>query len=381
MRVPNESIALTLLWGDPTTGAVLAASYLAPGATFTLGDDGACDACVPAAALGTARFTIASWDEAGPRVHVPLSGHAIFVTPGAPVEITFGAFSLIARRESAIQGDREDFRAGSRRDGLGSVAASLALHAVLLMLLATRAHAVAAAAADRFEHDALTTRSRLLAASAQRDDDAARTLDGLGDVSHAVYAAVEPLRHAEVQPPPRLPAVATSSPELAASPPTSAKNPFVPLGVALPAHAGTKSEEDAFADAIQAQIAAMDPLGFGHVHGEHRQGPSLGKPAEFPSRRVPAGVIDSVVKANAGRIQMCLALGTRRDPALAGEVDVRFVIGATGEVVEAHDAGGELADLDVRRCLVRTFASLSFPRPPLGTQTVTFPIALEATRL
>ncbi len=83
-----------------------------------------------------------------------------------------------------------------------------------------------------------------------------------------------------------------------------------------------------------------------------------------------------MLRANAGRFRMCLEPGLRRNPRLAGRVNVAFVIGADGRVTTAHDAGGALDDDQVRRCVVQTFFGLSFPRPPLGTQAVTFPIGL-----
>jgi hypothetical protein len=136
------------------------------------------------------------------------------------------------------------------------------------------------------------------------------------------------------------------------------------------------------ADAIQAQIASMDPNGFGHVkdtRGHIPRGPQVRFPSELPSERVPASVIASVVRANAGRFHVCHGIGLRRNPTLAGRVQVAFTIDAKGQVTLAHDAGGALEDEDVRRCVVKAFFGLTFPPPPRGgTQNVTFPIVLGA---
>jgi hypothetical protein len=128
-------------------------------------------------------------------------------------------------------------------------------------------------------------------------------------------------------------------------------------------------------DIVEAQIVAIDPEGYGFAHVPDTHG-RLGPPTSGAPPHLPEKVISGVVRTNGGRFRMCLDLGLRRNPRLAGRVNVAFVIGADGQVTSAHDVGGELEDDQVRRCVVQTFFGLTFPRPPLGTQSVTFPIGL-----
>jgi TonB family protein len=58
-----------------------------------------------------------------------------------------------------------------------------------------------------------------------------------------------------------------------------------------------------------------------------------------------------------------------------GRVAVRFVIGRDGQVQGAPlDGGSDLPDKAVVSCVLRAFASLSFPEPEGGIVTVVYPV-------
>jgi hypothetical protein len=93
--------------------------------------------------------------------------------------------------------------------------------------------------------------------------------------------------------------------------------------------------------------------------------------------RIPADVIQRIVRQNQGRFRACYLSGLIRNPSLEGRVAVRFVIDRSGAVSVATDAGSDLPDAQVAACVVRSFYTLSFPEPQGGTVTVTYPISFR----
>lgn len=93
--------------------------------------------------------------------------------------------------------------------------------------------------------------------------------------------------------------------------------------------------------------------------------------------RIPAEVIQRIVRQNFGRFRLCYEAGLRANPGLGGRVVTRFVIGRDGAVAQAQDAGSDLASQEVVSCVVRSFNNLSFPQPEGGVATVTYPIVLN----
>jgi hypothetical protein len=53
------------------------------------------------------------------------------------------------------------------------------------------------------------------------------------------------------------------------------------------------------------------------------------------------------------------------------------VIDRTGAVAVAADGGSDIPDEGVRRCVVSSFLSLSFPAPENGSVTVVYPIVFS----
>jgi hypothetical protein len=62
---------------------------------------------------------------------------------------------------------------------------------------------------------------------------------------------------------------------------------------------------------------------------------------------------------------------------LSGRVTVKFVIDRSGGVSTVADGGSDIPDADVRSCVVRAFANLSFPAPENGSLFVTYPIVFS----
>jgi hypothetical protein len=90
--------------------------------------------------------------------------------------------------------------------------------------------------------------------------------------------------------------------------------------------------------------------------------------------RLPAEVIQRIVRQNFGRFRLCYENGLRGNPNLQGRVTVKFVIDRSGAVGTTADGGSDIPDSGVVQCVVRGFGNLSFPQPEGGMVTVVYPI-------
>jgi tetratricopeptide (TPR) repeat protein len=115
--------------------------------------------------------------------------------------------------------------------------------------------------------------------------------------------------------------------------------------------------------------------GHGRLGGSHASSaPTVRMGASTVSGRLPAEVVQRIVRQNFGRFRMCYEQGLGADPALAGRVSVRFVIGRDGSVTAVADGGSDLPSESTRSCVRSAFEGLSFPQPEGGIVTVVFPI-------
>jgi hypothetical protein len=113
-------------------------------------------------------------------------------------------------------------------------------------------------------------------------------------------------------------------------------------------------------------------------YGRHGIGVGIRAGEATTAGKLPPEVIQRIVRQNFGRFRLCYENGLTKNPALAGRVSTKFLIGAGGAVVTAADGGSDLPDPGVVSCVVRAFYGLSFPEPPGGaTVTVTYPIAFS----
>lgn len=111
--------------------------------------------------------------------------------------------------------------------------------------------------------------------------------------------------------------------------------------------------------------------GFGGGHAT--PSPQIRPGATQVSGSLPAEVIQRIVRQNMGRFRLCYENGLRTNPALQGQVVVRFVIARDGSVKSSTDAGSGFPDRGVVQCVVRLFVNMSFPAPEGGAATVTYP--------
>lgn len=96
------------------------------------------------------------------------------------------------------------------------------------------------------------------------------------------------------------------------------------------------------------------------------------------SGRLPREIIMRVVRQNFGRFRMCYEKGLARDAALAGRVELRFVIERDGSVSRVvSGAGTDLPDAEVVKCATNALNGVSFPLPEGGPASVVFPLLFE----
>jgi hypothetical protein len=148
------------------------------------------------------------------------------------------------------------------------------------------------------------------------------------------------------------------------------------------------------------ELLGLGDIGtIGHGHGSCASGPCMGdgngnflagthrsRAPRLPPTdsvkvggRLPAEVIQRVIRQNFGRFRGCYEFGLRSNPNLQGRVVVSFVIGVDGSVGSASNGGSDLPDPSVVSCIVRSFGGMSFPEPDGGVVSVTYPISLTPT--
>ncbi len=115
--------------------------------------------------------------------------------------------------------------------------------------------------------------------------------------------------------------------------------------------------------------------GHGRLGGAHQmRAPELRQGSVVVNGRLPPEVIQRIVRQNFGRFRLCYQNGLRTNASLQGRVSVRFTIARDGSVSQTQDAGSDLPDASVVRCVVQSFSNLSFPQPEGGVVTVVFPV-------
>ncbi len=112
-------------------------------------------------------------------------------------------------------------------------------------------------------------------------------------------------------------------------------------------------------------------------HGHELNPPRVGYERLDVNGRLPAELIQRVVRQNDGRYRFCYQNGLRANPALAGRVTVKFVVDRHGQVAIATDGGSDLPDASVRQCVISSFTSLSFPENASGSVTVSYPLVFS----
>jgi hypothetical protein len=93
--------------------------------------------------------------------------------------------------------------------------------------------------------------------------------------------------------------------------------------------------------------------------------------------RLSPQVIRELVHAQFGKFKACYEHGLAKQPTLAGEVTVRFDVGADGKVSALTILENQLTDCAVAECVVDAFAGIEFPPPGGGVVSVIYPISLQ----
>lgn len=91
-------------------------------------------------------------------------------------------------------------------------------------------------------------------------------------------------------------------------------------------------------------------------------------------------VIARYIKSQLGQIRYCYERQLSANPDLYGKVQVRFVIGSSGAVVQQAIGTTTLKSAMVEGCILRRVASWKFPEPKGGTSViVTYPFLFKST--
>lgn len=80
-----------------------------------------------------------------------------------------------------------------------------------------------------------------------------------------------------------------------------------------------------------------------------------------PDDGIDPKVIGAAVRDNTREFQLCYESARERNPSLAGQVDIRFVVQRDGSVGPSAVAESSLPK-DVSDCIARTFLRLTLPR-------------------
>jgi hypothetical protein len=113
----------------------------------------------------------------------------------------------------------------------------------------------------------------------------------------------------------------------------------------------------------------------GRNGGTHAaKGPIIRTSQPTVGGRLPAEVVQRIVRQNFGRFRFCYEKGLALNPSLEGRVAVRFVIDRSGAVSTSSAESGGLPDPAVARCVAQGFLGLSFPPPEGGIVSVTYPL-------
>jgi hypothetical protein len=91
-------------------------------------------------------------------------------------------------------------------------------------------------------------------------------------------------------------------------------------------------------------------------------------------------MVSAVIRRNMGQVRFCYEQGLQLDPALAGRVGVKFVIGPDGMVKVADVENTTLNSQQIEQCILLRLKSWKFPLPDGGVDVkVSYPFSFKRT--
>jgi hypothetical protein len=121
------------------------------------------------------------------------------------------------------------------------------------------------------------------------------------------------------------------------------------------------------------------PEGYGYDFAVDHIGPA-GAAAPGPIAAPAAGVrmppetVQSVVRAGAAGLATCYRTALAAQPGLAGEIELRFTIDASGAPQGTQVSRSTLPAGAIQACVVTAFGALRFPASSAGVLTVRYPL-------
>ncbi len=127
----------------------------------------------------------------------------------------------------------------------------------------------------------------------------------------------------------------------------------------------------------KASPGKLDAATTGAGSGKSGKGIAALPPFKFRYGKLPAEVIQRIVRQNFGRFRRCIEQSRNGGWHLDTRVTVRFVIDESGAVTSATVTESSMWDGEIRSCLVRAFFGLSFPQPQGGIVVVSYPLSFS----
>jgi TonB family protein len=131
-----------------------------------------------------------------------------------------------------------------------------------------------------------------------------------------------------------------------------------------------------------ASIGGLATAGGGQVGLGGKRETSLGSVAAEAPEVDGALDSDAIAKVVRGRMKMvqdCYERELKRDPGLAGKIEIEFTIDEEGRVIEAVVANNKMGSDAVGDCIVSRLKRWRFPKPDGGSVTVNFPFIFTAS--
>ncbi len=152
-------------------------------------------------------------------------------------------------------------------------------------------------------------------------------------------------------------------------------------GVGVAAGSGDRTTRGS-GDGEAATIEGLATAGGGQVGLGGKRETRLGSvAAEAPEvdGKLDSDAIAKVVRSRMRMVQDCYERELKRDPSLAGKIEIEFTIDDEGRVVDAVISSNKMGSDAVGECIVSRLRRWRFPKPDGGSVTVNFPFIFTAS--